>query len=86
MDETIFLFDMFVIISPLSTNHHLNVSAAGLLHPDPAGVDYLGVDRKKGSPSTKASHEGAARTKPVKPAVFYWRPLGSCTDRHQTGR
>ena len=38
---------MFIIVSPPSSNHHLNVSAAGLLHPDPAGVDYLGVDRKK---------------------------------------
>lgn len=56
--------------------HHpsLNTSssAAGLLHPDPAGVDYVGADRKTPRSQQKSSHVGAARTNPVKPAVFYW--------------
>lgn len=57
----------------------MNYSAAGLLHPDPAGVNYI----ESYHMVNKSLHVGASRTNPVQPAGFYWRPLGSCTHRRR---
>lgn len=50
----------------------LCVCAAGLLHPDPAGVDHI------------AAQHFTHRTKPVQPPVFSWWPMGSYTEAEQT--